>query len=36
MDFFWKQPVYKQLFFEWQIAKHLSGLNPVLLVISQN
>ena len=32
IDFFWKQPVYKQLVFEWQITKHLSGLNPVLLV----
>ena len=32
IDFFWKQPVYKQLFFEWQFAKHLSVLNPVLLV----
>ena len=25
--FFYKQPVYKQLAFEWQIAKQLSGLN---------
>ena len=26
--FFYKQPVYKQLALEWQIAKQLSGLNP--------
>ena len=25
--FFYKQPVYKQLVVEWQIAKQLSGLN---------
>ena len=25
--FFYKQPVYKQLAFGWQIAKQLSGLN---------
>ena len=33
---FYKQPVYKQLAFEWQIAKPLSGLNPVLLSNNEN
>ena len=28
---FYKQPVYKQLAFAWQIAKQLSGLNPLSL-----
>ena len=27
--FFYKQPVYKQLALGWQIAKQLSGLNPL-------
>ena len=29
--FFYKQPVYKQLALGWQIAKQLSGLNPLSL-----
>ena len=28
-SFFHKQPVHKQLAFEWQIAKQLLGLNPL-------
>ena len=32
--FFYKQPVYKQLVLQWQIAKQLSGLN--LLSLSNN
>ena len=28
---FYKQTVYKQLALAWQIAKHLSGLNPLSL-----
>ena len=28
LRFFYKQPVYKQLVLEWQIAKQLSGLTP--------
>ena len=28
---FYKQPIYKQLALAWQIAKQLSGLNPLSL-----
>ena len=31
LQFFYKQPVYKQLALAWKIAKQLSGLNPVSL-----
>ena len=27
--FFYKQPIYKQLTLVWQIAKQLSGFNPL-------
>ena len=33
---FYKQPVYKQLALAWQIAKQLSGLNPLSLSNSKN
>ena len=29
--FFNKEPIYKQLALEWQIAQELSGLNPLSL-----
>ena len=31
-----KQPVYKQLALGWQIAKELSGLNPLSLNNNEN
>ena len=34
--FFNKQPVYKQLVLKWQIAKHLSGMNPLSLSNNRN
>ena len=34
LHFVCKQPVYKQL--EWQIAKQLSGLNPLSLSNNKN
>ena len=34
--FFYKQPLYKQLAIEWQIAKQHSGLNPLSLSNSEN
>ena len=34
--FFNKQPVYKQVALKWQIAKHLSGLNPLSLNNNRN
>ena len=33
---FYKQPVYKQLGFAWQIAKQLSELNPLSLSNNKN
>ena len=36
LNFFNKQPVYKQLALKWQIAKQLSGLNPLSLSNSKN
>ena len=33
---FYKQPVYKQLALAWQIAKKLSGLNPLSLSNNKN
>ena len=33
---FYKQPVYKQLALEWQIAKHLLGFNPLSLKNNKN
>ena len=33
---FYKQPVYKQLALAWQIAKRLSGLNPLSLSNNKN
>ena len=33
---FYKQAVYKQLALAWQIAKQLSGLNPILLSKNKN
>ena len=33
---FYKQPVYKQLALAWQIAKQLSGLNPLSLRNNKN
>ena len=33
---FYKQPVHKQLALSWQIAKQLSGLNPLSLRNNQN
>ena len=33
---FYRQPVYKQLALAWQIAKQLSGLNPLSLSINKN
>ena len=33
---FYKQPVYKQLALTWQIAKQLSGLNPLSLSNNKN
>ena len=33
---FYKQPVYKQLALAWQIAKQLSGLNPLSLSNNKN
>ena len=33
---FYNQPVYKQLALGWQIAKQLSGLNPLLLSNNKN
>ena len=33
---FYKQPVYNQLALGWQIAKQLSGLNPVSLSNNEN
>ena len=33
---FYKQPIYKQLTLGWQIAKQLSGLNPLLLSNNKN
>ena len=34
--FYYKQPVYKQLAFEWQIAKLLSWLKPLSLSNNKN
>ena len=31
IDFFYEQPVYKQLTLGWQIAKQLSGFKPISL-----
>ena len=36
LTFFNKQPGYKQLAFEWQIAKQLSGLNSFSLSDNKN
>ena len=36
LSFFYKQPVYKQLALGWQIAKQLSGLNPLSLSNNKN
>ena len=36
LQFFYKQPVYKQLAFGWQIAKQLSGLDPISLSNNKN
>ena len=36
LSFFYKQPVYKQLDLGWQIAKQLSGLNPLSLSNNKN
>ena len=36
IHFFYKQPVYKQLVLGWQIAKQLSGLNPLSLSNNKN
>ena len=33
---FYKQPVYKRLALTWQIAKQLSGLNPLSLSNNKN
>ena len=33
---FYKQPAYKQLVIRWQIAKQLTGLNPLLLRSNEN
>ena len=33
---FYKRPVYKQLALAWQIAKQLSGLNPLSLSNNKN
>ena len=33
---FYKQPIYKQLALAWQIAKQLSGLNPLSLSNKKN
>ena len=33
---FYKHPIYKQLTLGWQIAKQLSGLNPLLLSNNKN
>ena len=33
---FYKKPVYKQLALAWQIAKQLSGLNPLSLSNKKN
>ena len=33
---FYKQPVYNQLTLAWQIAKQLSGLNPLSLSNNKN
>ena len=35
-SFFYKQPVYKQLAFGWQIAKQLSELNPLSISNNKN
>ena len=35
-SFFYDQPVHKQLALEQQIAKQLSGLNPLLLNSNKN
>ena len=34
--FFYKQPVYKQLAFGWQIANQLLGFKPLSLTNSKN
>ena len=34
--FFYKQPVYKKLALGWQIAKQLSGINPLSLSNNKN
>ena len=36
VHFFYKQPVFKQLGLGWQIAKQLSGLNPLPLSNNKN
>ena len=36
LSFFYKQPVYKQPGFGWQIAKQLSGFNPLSLSNNKN
>ena len=36
LSFFYKEPVYKQLALAWQIAKQLSGLNPLSLSNNEN
>ena len=36
LSFFYKQPIYKQLALEYQIAKQLSGLNPLSLRTNKN
>ena len=36
LSFIYKQPVYKQLAFEWQIAKELLGLSPFPLSNNKN
>ena len=36
LDLVYQQPVYKQLVLAWQIAKQLSGLNPLSLTNNKN
>ena len=36
LTFFHNQPVYKRLALGWQIAKQLSGLNPISLSNNKN
>ena len=36
LSFFYEQPFYKQLVLGWQIAKQLSGLNPLSVSNNEN